>query len=49
MTSKELRQFIEDQGGDHSSILPILKSRGVLKIERIDTGQRGRSFVYSLK
>lgn len=49
MNSQELRNFIESLGGDFSTILPILKNSGLIQTKRIDTGQRGRSFVYSLK
>jgi len=49
MTSKQLRQYVESLGGDYELILPVLKASGLIKSERIDTGQRGRAFYYSLK
>jgi len=49
MTSKELREYVESLGGDYSFILPILKESGLIKVERIDTGRRGRDYVYSIK
>lgn len=48
MTRRELREYVESLGGDFATILPILKNSGLVRAERIDTGQRGRTYVYSL-
>jgi len=49
MTSEELNKFIEKQGGNPYTIIPILKKSGLVEVKPLKTGGRGRSFVYSLK
>ena len=49
MTSKELRQFIENLGGCHYLLLPILKNSGLVEVKRAEAGKQGSGFVYSLK
>jgi len=49
MTSAELRQFIESLDGDYYLLLPILKSSGLVEVERAEAGKQGTGFVYSLK
>ena len=49
MNCTELREFIEDLGGNHYLLLPILKNTGLVKTEEGYDGRRGRHFVYSLR
>ena len=49
MNSKELKDFIENSGGDYYVLLPILKNSGLLEVKRAEAGKQGSDFVYSLR
>ena len=49
MTNAQLREFIENLGGDYDLLLPILKNGGLVRADRAENNsKRGSCYVYSL-